>query len=162
MGGVNGRCKKQNRSHTQTHNKNNTTHDTTRTNPQTTTRRITPPHLRTGAVNGRCARGCERGCRHSRAAHPSVLEPQTGRCGMTGIRGSVSGMCKPINRSHAHRTHRQRKHPRHRHTHAHNKEKKHNEHLPQALNNARRWRDDGTCHLSRPPTGDANGGVNGR
>jgi len=29
--------------------------------------------------------------------------------------------CKTINRSHAHRTHRQRKHPRHWHTHAHDK-----------------------------------------
>ena len=25
-----------------------------------------------------------------------------------------------------------------------------NEHLPQTLNNARRWRDDGACHLPRP------------
>ena len=25
-----------------------------------------------------------------------------------------------------------------------------NEHLPQALNNAQRWRDDGACHLPRP------------
>ena len=25
-----------------------------------------------------------------------------------------------------------------------------NEHLPQALNNAHRWRDDGACHLPRP------------
>jgi len=40
-------CKKINRSHTQTHNKNNTTHDPTRTPPQTTTRRTTPPHLTT-------------------------------------------------------------------------------------------------------------------
>jgi len=29
-------------------------------------------------------------------------------------------------------------------------EKKINEHLPQALNNARRWREDGACHLPRP------------
>ena len=26
-----------------------------------------------------------------------------------------------------------------------------NEHLPQTLNNARRWRDDGACHLPRRP-----------
>jgi len=32
--------------------------------------------------------------------------------------------CKTINRLHAHRTHRQRKHPRHRHTHAHDKTSK--------------------------------------
>jgi len=57
-------------------------------------------------------------------------------------------VCKTINRSHAHRTHRQRKHSRHRHTHAHDKTR--NEHLPQALNNAQRWRDDGACHLPRP------------
>jgi len=25
-----------------------------------------------------------------------------------------------------------------------------NDHLPQTLNNARRWRDDGACHLPRP------------
>jgi len=41
------RCKKRNRSHTQTHNKKNATHGTTRTTPQTTTRRTTPPHLTT-------------------------------------------------------------------------------------------------------------------
>jgi len=35
-------CKKRNRPHTQTHNKNNTTHDTTRTTPHTTTRRPPP------------------------------------------------------------------------------------------------------------------------
>jgi len=52
---------------------------------------------------------------------------------------------------HTHTGHtEQRKHPRHRHTPAHDKEKSPNEHLPQALNNARRWRDDGACHLPRP------------
>jgi len=58
--------------------------------------------------------------------------------------------CKTINRSHAHRTHRQRKHPRHRHTHAHDKNPPPNEHLPQALNNARRWRDDGVYCEGQP------------
>jgi len=41
-------------------------------------------------------------------------------------------------------------HPRHRHTHAHDEDNTPNKHLPQVLNNARRWRDDGACHLPRP------------
>jgi len=36
-------------------------------------------------------------------------------------------------------------------THTHTRQEQHlkppNEHLPQTLNNARRWRDDGACHL---------------
>jgi len=47
---------------------------------------------------------------------------------------------KKKNRSHTHTDREQ--HPRHRHAHAHDKNTP-NEHLPQALNNARRWRDDG-------------------
>ena len=35
--------------------------------------------------------------------------------------GPTLAMCKTINSSHAHRPHRQRKHPRHQHTHAHDK-----------------------------------------
>jgi len=63
-------CKKRNRSHTQTHNKNNTTHETTRTphhttrtTPQTNTRRTTP--LRTigprGAPGTKAVRDVGRG-----------------------------------------------------------------------------------------------------
>jgi len=40
--------------------------------------------------------------------------------------------------------------PRYTHTHDKNKPTPPNEHPPQTLNNARRWRDDGTCHLPRP------------
>jgi len=58
--------------------------------------------------------------------------------------------CKKINRSHTHTDREQ--HPRHRHTHTRQEQhpKPPNEHLPQTLNNARRWRDDGACHLPRP------------
>jgi len=43
-------------------------------------------------------------------------------------------------------------HPRHRHTRTRQGQHPNppNEHLPQTLNNARRWRDDGACHLPRP------------
>jgi len=58
--------------------------------------------------------------------------------------------CEQINRSHT-RTHRQRTTPpTPTHTHAHDENNTPNEHLPQALNNARRCRDDGACHLPRP------------
>ena len=59
---------------------------------------------------------------------------------------------KKINRSHTH-THTDREqHPRHRHTRT--RQEQHptspNEDHIQALNDARRWRDDGACHLPRP------------
>jgi len=49
-------------------------------------------------------------------------------------------VCATINRSHAHRTYRQKKHPD---TGTHTRTTRPpNEHLPQALNNAQRWHDD--------------------
>jgi len=60
-------------------------------------------------------------------------------------------VCKKINRSHTH-THRQRTTPP-TPTHTHTRQEEHpnppNKHLPQTLNNARRWRDDDACHLPR-------------
>ena len=51
-------------------------------------------------------------------------------------------------------------HPRHRHTHAHDENNTPNEHLPQALNNARRWRDDGEgLTRSKSECGAVRGGV---
>ena len=43
------------------------------------------------------------------------------RGGPVNTRLPLPQYCVTINRSHADRTHRQRKHPRHRHTHAHDK-----------------------------------------
>jgi len=62
----------------------------------------------------------------------------------------VAAGCKKINRSHTHTDREQ--HPRHRHTHTRQEQhpKPPNEHLPQTLNTARRWRDDGACHRPRP------------
>ena len=62
--------------------------------------------------------------------------------------------CEKINRSHTHtHTHRQRTTPP-TPTHTRTRQERHpkppNEHLPQTLHNARRWRDDGACHLPRP------------
>jgi len=62
------------------------------------------------------------------------------------------GPPRPVKRSTGHtHTHTDREHhPRHRHTHAHDENNTPNEHLPQALNNARRRRDDSACYLPRP------------
>ena len=77
------------------------------------------------------------------ATHASGQPPQRRCCSSSG---------KKINRSHTH-THKhtgREQHPRHRHTRTRQEQhsKPPNEH-PQTLNNARRWRDDGACHLLR-------------
>ena len=61
--------------------------------------------------------------------------------------------CKKINRSHTHTPTENNTPDNDTHTHAHDENNTSNEHLPQALDNARRWRDDGACHLPGPACG---------
>ena len=67
--------------------------------------------------------------------------------------------CRPYTRRgskrstrHTHTHPDREQHPRHQHAHTHDKNNTPppHEHLPQTLNHARRWRDDGACHLPRP------------
>jgi len=69
------------------------------------------------------------------------------------LRNDKSG--KQINRSHTH-SHTDREQYPDTHTRQEQHPKPSNQHPPQTLNNARRWRDDGACHLPRPVGGPVN------
>ena len=78
------------------------------------------------------------------AGVPSRVNPT---CGLT--RCAFGRICVKRSTGHTH-THRQRTTPpTTTNTHAHDENNTSEEHLPQALNNARRWRDDGACHQVR-------------
>jgi len=65
--------------------------------------------------------------------------------------GGPVATCQKINRSHTHTPTENNTHDTDTHTHEKNNTPNPHEHLPQTLNNARRWRDDGACHLRVNP-----------
>ena len=99
------------------------------------------PSVKRTGVNNKCGRSSSPQPRHER------------RCPVK--RTGVNNRCEQINRSHT-QTHTytptENNTPRHRNTRTRQEQhpKPPNEHLPQTLNSARRWRDNGACHLPRP------------
>ena len=86
---------------------------------------------------------------------PSVFKKNKKTYHVKGLRLSSHGLgsicAKEKSTCHTHTHIVKEQHPRHRHRHTRQEQhpKPPNEHLPQTLNNARRWRDDGACHLPR-------------
>jgi len=117
-----------------------------------------PSYWKQASKKGYALNRCSRMVTRHEAVSAQTARPQTGPTPSEG-RG-----VKKINRSHTH-THTDREqHPRHTHTHTRQEQhpKPPNEHPPQTLKNARRWRADGVKEGRGVKTDGEKGTGNGK